>query len=289
MSNPLPQPVAVGIDGSKAAFRAAFWAAEEALSRNVALRLVTVIDVDDRRAQTDTAKAESELRRVRESLRASGHPVEIETVVLRGDAVDALAEASRSAQLLCVGWKGTHDSGPGRRGSTAARLAEEAQCSVAIVHRRHARHPVGPRRWVVTVLDEVRQPEVILRTATDEARLRRASVLALSPWPSGSSRTQEIRNALDDCLDRAGGVGKIDRSVLPRPDDISDLLAQSVQIDQLVIAWADDAGVLGQLLDARATDFLRGTDCSLLIFRDRAKAEEHAESGVVAGDGHRLG
>ena len=53
--------------------------------------------------------------------------------------------------------------------------------------------------------------------------------------------------------------------MLPRPDDIADLLAQSADIDQLVIASADDGDVVDQLRSAGVRDTLRGTNCSVLL------------------------
>ena len=41
-----PQPVVVGIDGSKAAIRAALWAVDEAASRDTPLRLLCAIEQD---------------------------------------------------------------------------------------------------------------------------------------------------------------------------------------------------------------------------------------------------
>ncbi|MGW0161510.1 universal stress protein [Mycobacterium sp. NPDC003323] len=275
------QPVVVGVDGSKTAFRAAFWAAEEAVTRNAPLRLVTVLVRHDRNPSTDTANAGKELRELKAALQAYQPALDVETDLLTGDPADVLAEASRSAQLLCVGWKGTHDSGPGRRGSTAARVARTAKSSVAIVHRRHAHHPVGPHRWVVAVLDDRFDSTGLLQVAGAEARSRTASILALSPWPTDSKRTAGIRHALAATFREGAGKDTL-RCVLQRPDDIVDLLALSAQIDQLVITWPDDPGLVNQLLSTRSTNILRGTDCSLLIFRD---SQHGGPSGACGSPG----
>ncbi|WBP96365.1 universal stress protein [Mycolicibacterium neoaurum] len=279
MTIPESPPVVVGIDGSKVAFRAAFWAAEEATSRDVPLRLVTVLAGGAEDPYKTVAKASAELSRIKAALQDYEPALEVECDVLAGDPGDVLAEASRSARLLCVGWKGTHNSGPGRRGSTASILARTAKSSVAIVHRRHAQHPVGPHRWVVAICDDRCDSTRLLQTAGAEARSRAASILALSPWPAESERTADIRAALAATADNGAAQGMV-RCVLPRPDNIVDLLALSAQIDQLVIAWPDDPGLINQLLSSRSTDILRETDCTLLILRDAGHARTAGTSAL---------
>ncbi|MGJ6124027.1 universal stress protein [Mycolicibacterium sp. Y3] len=268
MSTSVSKPIVVGIDGSKAALGAAFWAADEAVNRNVPLRLVHVVDAHDHE-DTVVAQAGRTLQAVSDALNASGQQVKIETDILQGDPVDVLAEVSRSAELVCVGWKGTHDSGPGRRGSTAARLAKAAQSTVAIVHRRHARERVGPHRWIVAVLDDQPDPQAVLQRAIDEAALRDASILALTPWPAESERSENVGARLESLVsDRERDHADMQIAVLPRPGDITNLLAQSADIDQLVIASAKDSEVVTQLVGPVAAAILRGTNCSLLVLRD---------------------
>jgi len=61
-------PVVVGVDGSRAATNAARWAVDEAISRNVPLRIVHVIDVEEQPAapydafRLDVEYAETALR-----------------------------------------------------------------------------------------------------------------------------------------------------------------------------------------------------------------------------------
>ena len=47
-----PRSIVVGIDGSKAALRAAYWAVDEAVKRDVPLRLLYAIDADHARETT---------------------------------------------------------------------------------------------------------------------------------------------------------------------------------------------------------------------------------------------
>lgn len=269
MNTATSRSIVVGIDGSKSAVKAALWAAAEAVRRDVALRLVYVVQPD----ADDTNEAFAEGRRMvgaaADALSATGEQVKVESDVLRGAPVDVLTEASRSAEMLCVGWKGRHDSGAAGRGATAAHLAVAAHSSVAIVRRRSIHHEVGPDRWIVAVVDSEATFDGVLRVAIDEATLRHAGILALAPWRNDPAAIDRIRTKLDSRADRAEGPGaQIRRCLLPLPDHMSSLFAQSADIDQLVIAAASNRELVGELTDRRTNRILRGSECSVLILRD---------------------
>jgi nucleotide-binding universal stress UspA family protein len=91
--------VVVGVDGSKAATNAARWAVDEAVSRDIPLRLVCVIGpshvspamADMRRL----AAARSVLYDAQRAVEATGKPVKIETEILRGRPLTKLMQESR--------------------------------------------------------------------------------------------------------------------------------------------------------------------------------------------------
>lgn len=92
--------IIVGIDGSHAAITAALWGVDEAISRAVPLRLVSVIkpthpSPDD--YDRDLAHAERSLREAQSAVEAAGKLVKIETDIPRGPAGPVLVEASRDA------------------------------------------------------------------------------------------------------------------------------------------------------------------------------------------------
>lgn len=99
--------VVVGIDGSRTATRAAVWAVDEAVSRDVPLRLVYVIDpVGLCGADADHiqfASARAALHEAHGAVEATGEPVKIETEIVVGKPVAKLIVESRSAAMLCVG------------------------------------------------------------------------------------------------------------------------------------------------------------------------------------------
>jgi nucleotide-binding universal stress UspA family protein len=158
------RPVVVGIDGSKSAVRAAVWAADEAIDTDSTLLLLHV--VDPRRDDQHAAMAEARhvLRQAWDAVLGAGKPVKIDSDILHGDAASGLVNASRSARVVCVGHKGTHDSAPGHRGATASQVAEDASCTTVVV--RHRKKPSPYRyEWIIAVLDESPDSHAVLQTA----------------------------------------------------------------------------------------------------------------------------
>jgi nucleotide-binding universal stress UspA family protein len=197
-----PSPtVVVGIDGSRSAIAAALWAVDEAVSRDIPLRLVSAIDPDNRPdadpedAARELATAEIAVRQALMAVESTDKPVKIEIEILQKNPTRALVESSRSAALLCVGSIGLKHSSQGQIGSTAAALAAAAHCPVAVVHGfdSHRAHP----GWVVAELDEVSTPDGVLLCALEEARLRGLPLRVLTTWQSRYTDTR-ANNAVAD-------------------------------------------------------------------------------------------
>ena len=166
--------IVVGVDGSRAAARAAAWAVDEALGRDLPLSLVAVSET------ADTGRAQRALSEAAESVTATGRNVEVQTaIVTAGTPTPALLEASRAAVMLCVGDVGLKHFDHQRSGSTASTLVASAHCPVAVV-----RGPNRPHGWVVAELDGTPDRAAVLQFAVEEARLRRAPLRVLGTWQS---------------------------------------------------------------------------------------------------------
>ena len=180
--------IVVGIDGSRSAVGAALWAVDEAVSRDIPLKLVCAIDPSDRPnadtedAARELATAEIAVRQAYTAVESTDKPVKIEIEILQKNPTRALIESSRCAALLCVGSIGLKHSRQGRIGSTAAALATAAHCPVAVVHGfdSHRAH----QGWVVADLDEVSTLDGVLLCALEEARLRGLPLRVLTTWQS---------------------------------------------------------------------------------------------------------
>lgn len=176
--------VVVGVDGSRAATNAACWALDEALSRDVPLRLVYVVEPSRfPRAgvhEAQLAAARSALYNARRTVETTGIPVKIETEILRGKPLTKLIEESRSAAMICVGSIGLNHAHRGV-GSTSAALAVSALCPVAVI-RRPVGQPATPNIGGVVVQAD---NDAALHYAFQEARLRQAPLRAISISAAG--------------------------------------------------------------------------------------------------------
>jgi nucleotide-binding universal stress UspA family protein len=182
---PMPSPaIVVGIDGSRAAVTAALWAVEEAISRDVPLRLVYAIEprmpMDPELTARELAVADAAMRNVAVAVEALERQVKIEVDIAHAHADRTLISASRSATMVCVGALG-RDHATGRRlGSVAARLAQSAHCPVAIVGH-YEQTPRQSKRIVAEVRD-TSDSDWILECAVAEAHLRKAPLTVLATW-----------------------------------------------------------------------------------------------------------
>jgi nucleotide-binding universal stress UspA family protein len=173
--------VVVAVDGSHAANNTVRWAIEEAVGRQAALRIVYATGVEDqpvgdRRRRIDDA--ELVLRSATDVVAAAGKLAPAETDILWGPVSTALIEESKTAILLCVGAVGA-DGHPGEAlGTTAAALAENTHCPVAIIRGPHTR-TAGGIDWIVAVVNDHPDNDAVIECAVNEARLRAAPVLAV--------------------------------------------------------------------------------------------------------------
>ena len=169
--------VVVGINGSQAAVNAAKWAVDEAVSRQLPLRLVYVIAWREAHGES-----EWELERVEMALSQAGwaaqrveKPVEIETAILSGDPAQALVGQSLDAALVCVGTSRRGWASDGLLGPTAAGLVARAHCPVAIVRTNPDGSPTELGVIAVVLNDEPDNDEVV-HQAMEEGRRRHATV-----------------------------------------------------------------------------------------------------------------
>ncbi|MBX9638799.1 MAG: universal stress protein [Mycobacteriaceae bacterium] len=251
--------VVVGVNGSQAAVNAAKWAIDEALSRQMPLRLAYVItgpkgragsaeasDWDLERAEMVLSQAESA---VLSEAQAQGKPVEIETAILSGDPAQALVEASQDAALVCVGTSRRGWAADGLLGPTAAALVTHARCPVAVIRTDPDGSPTRVGVIAVVLNDDPDNDEVV-RLAMEEGRRRHAIV-------------RQIDRRLDSWVRRypdvpvqivASGTGA-------RADE-----NHSRAIDLAVVGESEAAGLPG-LAAPNCHPILGYPDCSVLLVR----------------------
>jgi nucleotide-binding universal stress UspA family protein len=191
--------VVVGVDGSRSALQAALWAVDEAVNRDVPLRLVHAIDSFGSKSAAGDA-----IRYAFAAIESTGKPVKMEAEIVHDRPIAALLAESRSAGMVCVGSTGLKHAVHGRIGSTASALANSARCSVAVVPLSAAPSPTG---CILAVVDESPGRNAVLELALHEARVRGAQLRVLTTWPlHGSDR---------DDVDEAAAAARLERYLAP--------------------------------------------------------------------------
>lgn len=266
-----PGPVVVGIDGSKAAIRAAEWAVKEAVHQDVPLRLVHVVPTeDDTVASAEDFRlgeeyAESVLRAACAAVEATGMPVKTETAVIRGKVDPFLIAESSSATLVCVGSVGIGRVASRVLGSTAATLAEHAHCPVAII-RSDEDASLREAGFIAMVVDDQPGNDDVMRWAMEEARVRRAPVLALAVWRWALFEIgyEGLYRRLDHCLRRYPDVQV---EVAATHTGVARYLEGHTDAIQLVVIGSEDADRVAQLVGPHSPPILAHGDCSVLVVR----------------------
>ena len=174
------KPIVVGVDGSAASVEAALWAVDEAVHRDVPLRLVSATNVPRARVP-ESARcleyeyAQTSLRHISAAIAATGKPVKIETEILWGPPANALVEESRHAAMVCVASVGIGVIARAILGSTAAGVAERAHCTVAVLRPSTDASVEG--NWIAVGIDRSSSGAATVPVAIGEARLRHAPVV----------------------------------------------------------------------------------------------------------------
>lgn len=178
--------VAVGYDGSRHAWRALVWAADEARLRRVPLTLCHAWRSPYPPRETDAevlATLSREAQRVLDhgavrARRAPGAP-EVVTHLVWGTATGALVAESAEADLLVVGARGDGGHSDLAVGSTAEQVCARAHSPVIAV--RGGVHDVS-RPGIVVGVDGSAASEAALAFALEEAALRHGTVHVLCSW-----------------------------------------------------------------------------------------------------------
>ncbi|WP_157894430.1 universal stress protein [Mycolicibacterium wolinskyi] len=264
----------VCVDGSDAATNAAIWAIDEAVIRDVPLRIVHVIDVEDvdtanrsacsDQLRLDTQYAESSLRSATAAVEATDKPVKLETEILWGSVESALIEESSHASMICLGSVGIGPIARVLLGSTAATVAENAHCPVAIIRQSHERLP-AEGEWVVVGVEDRADNEPVIELAMQEARLRHLPLMAVG------LRHHDFGAITYDELDRRAAKWSqsypdVRVRLETSPGGIAGFLAEYCA-DSVVLAVVGrvDGETVARIIGPHGQPVVRHGECSLLV------------------------
>jgi nucleotide-binding universal stress UspA family protein len=261
------QCVVVGIDGSRSALKAALWAVDEALKRDVALRLVCAIGSSE-----SEPAAKDAVRNTIAAVESTRKPVKVDGEIVHGRPVAVLMAESRSAAMVCVGSTGLKHATYGHIGSTASALVNTAHCPVALVPISALQAPTG---HVLVVVDESLSSSAVLELAVQEARFRGAPLRVLSSWPPRGYGRHDVDEA-------AAAAARVERCLTPwrrnHPTIDIQLIAshgsvvtyleylhRNDEAVQLLVVDPRRAGPTEMLLGPSGRAALDATHCILLI------------------------
>jgi nucleotide-binding universal stress UspA family protein len=262
--------IVVGIDGSRTAVRAALWAIDEAISRDIPLHLVAAANSPAERAEAQVA-----VRSAAAAVEATGRPVDLDTHVLDGEPTPILLERSGTAAMVCVGAVGRRHFDRNRVGSTTGALVAAAHCPIAVV-RGDARSDSEPGGWVVVELDETPDSAAVLQFGVAEARLRHAPLRVLGAWQSRYTDVHDshavadgnrlVRSQLDRRLSQWRHLyPDLDARPVAIHGSALNYLSKHAAEIQLVVVGAPNATGIGELLGPMGLTALNDTDCTILV------------------------
>jgi nucleotide-binding universal stress UspA family protein len=276
-----PAPsVVVGIDGSRAAVRAALWAVDEAVSRDIPLRLICAIpqggtaQIDSQGEAHKLATAELAIRSALMAVESLEKPVKIEVEIVQGPPARTLIDASGSAAMVCVGAIGLAHAAPGGVGSTAAAVAASAHCPVAIIRGRD-RPSAADRGTILVYLGTSPDDGSVLQAAVEQAQLRGMRLQPVTAWQSRASNLydsaavavakRQVLAQLDRRLERwVQRYPDLEMSSVAVHGSLLDHLANNSDSIQLVVMGTRHDDV-AELVGPAGTAVLHSTDCSVLI------------------------
>ncbi len=304
--------ILVGADGSAASLHALRWAAAEARTRGLGLRVLvayslpsfTAASLDGGYAalddQTIRAGAQAVLDEALAHVQDAGVP--LQGRVVAGDAAAALVDESRHVELAVVGTRGRGGFADRLLGTVSSALPAHAWCPTVVVPLRGPdgepvtdgqAPPVRPVRRIVVGVDGSAPAERALRAAIREAQAWDAEIFAVSgvpiasmtgalAWlPSAVDHEQvlgDIAEGLDVVVDRTladlpGTSVEVKRRVLDGTG--AELLTEfSEATDLVVVGSRGRGGFAGLLLGSTSQAVLHHAKCPVMVVTARADAAD---------------
>jgi nucleotide-binding universal stress UspA family protein len=150
------KPVIVGTNGSAASARAVAWAIQEAVRRDVPLRIVAALPLsrhDNWLGPADSLygalreTAVHALDEAADSVSLAAPELTVDTSLVIGEPGPMLAGLSPSASMLVVGERGTATHRTGQLGAVSRYLATHARCPVVVAPPQTPQRTITRSRW----------------------------------------------------------------------------------------------------------------------------------------------
>jgi nucleotide-binding universal stress UspA family protein len=265
-----PNSVVVGVDGSRAAIRAARWAVDEVAGTDIPIRLLYVTKakpgVSPSEARAAMEAAEEVVNDAYTVIDAMGEPVKVEMELIDGLPVPGLIAASRGTRLLCVGYTGSAQHPDTWLGSTAREVAQSGHCSVVIVRSDRHTPDAGDNRWIVARVDESPDGIDVLEMALNEALRRDAPLRVLTAAQSRPGDNDQVAaTGHSDFTNCMHDYPEVELRTVRWDGSFVDYLAQHAASIQLAMIGSAQTDEVQQLLGDAGATALRDTDFNLAV------------------------
>ncbi|WP_328325711.1 universal stress protein [Kribbella sp. NBC_00382] len=261
----------VGIDGSEASEVALGWAATEAASKQVPLRLVHAFVWPQFGVPLGPGPFAPGLRagaqQIADTATELAHKLEpdvtVETAIVDGFAFPVLGEQSRDASLVVVGSRGLGPALSVLAGSVCVDLAAYAHCPVVVV-RPDRDAPAGDT--VVVGYDGSPASIAAFHFGRDYARRHRLGIRLITVRSPGTSHHAALSSELVSPANSAPDDPpiKVDR-VVGHPAE--QLLRLSADAQLVVVGSRGRGGFTGLLLGSVSQAVLHHADCPVAVVR----------------------
>ncbi|AHH96945.1 universal stress protein [Kutzneria viridogrisea] len=281
--------ILVGVDGSAHALHAVRWAAREATTRGLGLKVVHAYAVPAMQLSTVAhaqivAEARKCLVEAVDVVRGE-HPGLAVSVDLKAKApVRALVEESAAARMVVLGSRGLGGFTGLLVGSTSVGVAATARCPLVLVRGATADTPPPGRGPVVVGVDGSPASEAALEFAYETAALHDAELVAVHTWsdlmlawgesiplPESDWFAQQAHEHRVLAERLAGWAQKypdvVVHRVVHQDRPVRRLLAESANARLLVVGARGRGGFTGMLVGSTSQALLHHTRCPLAVVR----------------------
>ncbi|WP_405996600.1 universal stress protein [Streptomyces sp. NBC_00986] len=286
-------PMVVGVDGSEPSLRAVDWAADEAASRGVPLRVVYAslweryegTSIAEGLAKPDEqVRAEDIVDTAARRARRRRPELDVRVEVLAEEPEYALVRESRSASLLVTGTRGRSGIAEALLGSVSLIVAGHAQCPMVVVRGTHDNQArTGTHGRIVVGVGEKPAGSAAVRFAFEEARRRGVQVEAVRAWrwPAHESTDLPLMAGEPARLHERRAVEALDAALQDAPTDVASrrrtveghtrpvLVDASRDADLLVVGAKRRSGHYGLQLGRVAHGVLHHSACPVAIVPER--------------------
>ncbi|AGM07220.1 universal stress protein [Amycolatopsis keratiniphila] len=298
MSSVAEGAVAVGIDGSGSARRAAVWAAGEAAKRGKRLRLVHVYVVPPVRMpgvmpSDEVVRSAFEAQGARWLAEACDAVAErypdlvVETAAREWAPVAALIQESRAATMIVLGSRGLGGFTGLLVGSTAVALAQHGHCPIVVARGKRPEDAPPEAGPVVVGTDGSESSDAALAFAFDEASLRGTELIVVRVWNEVTEHESALtvnpeaieaseRRVVDEQL--APWLAKFPdlhvETVIARGRPVRALLGFGERAQLLVVGSRGRGGFQGMLLGSTSQALVAHSECPVAVVRPALTGRE---------------